>query len=355
MVGGLAAMSSVCLMVSLTGVAFGAGGGTDWKGDPEPGAYSDWSASTDPSVDDPTGSDPALAAIPEQDFTVNADDAGDTSVVETPTDSLLNTVAPSAQAPERGAQVISIAGTSIVNSTCYYPFSVKKGTPAPPAKGNPFSVARVGLNGGSGQDEGGVQAESTHRGTPTDSKSVRSEASFLLAFKWAGNMPQGSSVVAHMNPAWRGKIALQAIQTTTASSTAKAHFHLGSGFWDKTLAQHQNDQTYADFTHTVSGTGNKRWKFSHPATTSDSTFGINLVPGHTYYFYSYASSYAEVVTDYTAPAAAAIDFGSKFLDTPASMTNSDGTSVNGFGRPGTGTAHNKVTFVFKVPGYFVNC
>jgi hypothetical protein len=346
----------VLAIISLTGAAQAASTTTDWKGDPVPNVYSDWSGTLDPSGDNPTTSDPSLTAIPEQDISVDSTDVGDTSVIEQPDDSLLASASPSLGSPARGTQTLSrTPPPPIISTTCNYPFSVKTAVPpAPIQAADPFAVAKVVLNS-SGQDSGGTQADSTHRGTPSDTKSPTAKTTWLLAFKWGSGFPQGSSVIAHLNPAWRGKIALQAIQTTVTQSTAKAHFHLGSGFYDKTLSQHENDQTYANYTKTVVGTGNKRWNFAHPAQAADTTFGINLVPGHVYEFYSYAAAYAEVITDYTGPAAAAIDFGSAYLDTPASMTNSDGSSVNGFSRPGTGASNNKVQFVFKVPGYAVNC
>jgi hypothetical protein len=246
------------------------------------------------------------------------------------------------------------AGGSIVTTTCNFPFTRKTGKPAPPAQGNPFALAVVKLNPSSGQDEGATQAEATHGGTPANVSSSKAKSDFLFAFGWDQSFPSGASVIAHLNPAWRGAIALHTLQTSLGSAQASAHFYAGSGFYDKTLSQYVNKQAYANITKSVSSTVKKKWIFNHPAETADKTFGIDLTPGHVYYFYSYSSAQVSVSTDYGAPAAAAIDFGSKYLDTPATIFKSDGSKVSGFDRPGTNSS-NKVQLVFKVPNVGVSC
>lgn len=235
-------------------------------------------------------------------------------------------------------------------------------SPDPPAQGNPFAVARASHDSVVDKWTGYVQADVTEQGFGEETSSPVAQSVFSAGFHWPDSFPLGGSVSISIFPTWRGAFALE------SKAFQPFDYSHATGEWSATHAWY--DQTINSWTnvskmHSESKTaqsGNlEKFVFERSVNQGplqEYAIGTNLQPSHNYYYYVYDQAKATVEAGSFAPGGAAVDFGSKDLDTPANIYDEFGNLVRGYFSPGNyGPIYGGrwATLTFTTPNEIAYC
>ena len=244
---------------------------------------------------------------------------------------------PGLRLPEFG--VAAAAEPTRYRSRCRVAFESESASPGPPAQGDSWAAAVAGRYVPPGLHTSGLQAMTRDDGQSNQvTESPQGVAQFAFGIDWRlGEYPNDSWVIAKVRPQWKGAIAGQSYVNPLGASEARGIFRASHGWWDLTLNTWGTGPTTLGTEELLVTNGTEqhhRVDKIDPSRPKDK-LGIDLQPGKQYGYYNFAQVQTSTETQLGAPAIAAVDFGSRFLDTPASQYDTDGSSMEGEYRPGT--------------------
>lgn len=251
---------------------------------------------------------------------------------------------------------LSVATSDVIVTRCAVRFHTASANPDPPASGKRWAIARTFPDYMTQQQEAALQAEVSHAGdTNATFTTPTAKAQWGFGLRWPATAPRDSWVVAKVRPMWDGGIAARSYYTSMGNSMAKGVFAAKHAWYNRSLSSYEGTKTMFRAALTVTdGTLKKKYFENLDSTKAKDTFGIDLTRGQKYTYYDYAVAWAQVTTEFGAPAVAAVDVGSKTFDTPANM-NQNGESIQGTYFAGTDAFSDTFILEFHVPGKRISC
>jgi len=260
------------------------------------------------------------------------------------------------------AQSSGAGAAEIYDTDCHAELRMADATPAPPATGNPFAIAKENMQIVNMLNYGYLQADGTSPGNGTVVTTPVAQTPFYTGFKWPANYPANSYVTVTFQPQWEGAISVLSQGYLGGLSKATGVFSSTQGFYNATLNKWENLQAMGKLSETATDGDLHNFYFKRNyanGNVQSYTLGINLVPGQTYYYYNYGQAQGKAESDVGGPSGAAVDFGSLDLDSPATIQDVNGDDVNGYYLPGTPQTDiygvNWYSLNFSVPNKIVIC